>query len=98
MALKNKSRNQTKHAEEDEQGEHGKHDEHFNDYEKKIRIDSESSVTSLESITVTCERSNIQAFQQSIQASVHSGIGFPIHPNWPEVADRKPEVKRKEIL
>ena len=40
------------------------------DYEKKIRYDSESSVVSL---PVTCQRSNIEAFKQSIQASMRSG-------------------------
>ena len=40
------------------------------DYEKKKRYDSESSVVSL---PVTCQRSNVEAFKQSIQASIRSG-------------------------
>ena len=42
-----------------------------NEISKKVRIDSESSEVSL---PVTCERSNIQAFRQSVQASIRSGI------------------------
>ena len=40
------------------------------DYEKKKRYDSESSMVSL---PVTCQRSNLEAFKQSIQASIRSG-------------------------
>ena len=57
-----------------------------NDYEKKIRYDSESSVVSL---PVTCQRSNVEAFKQSIQASIRSG---PLSTDKPELCLRKSEV------